>query len=64
MGEEITEQDRIRAQKCLDCKTCKRAGEKQKGFSWWIVWLFGRACEDCIAYEKVYGKKPHAPKNI
>jgi len=64
MGAEITEQDRILAQRCLDCKTCKRAGENQKGFAWWIVLIFGRACPDCIAYEKVYGKKAHAPKTL
>lgn len=62
MGEEITEKDRAMAQKCIECKTCKRAGENQKGFSWWIVRIFGQACEDCLAYEKVYGKKPQHPR--
>lgn len=64
MGGEITDKDRAMAQKCLDCKTCRRAGENQKGFSWWVVRLFGRACPDCLAYEKVYGKKAHSTRNI
>jgi len=62
MTTEITEKDRERAKKCLECPACKRAREKQRGIFYWLVRLVeGRICPYCRAYEKVYGKKAHEP---
>ncbi len=59
----ITEQDRIKAQKCLTCPVCRRARTKQKGVAFWVVkHVEGGLCPYCKAYEKVYGKKAHEPR--
>jgi hypothetical protein len=58
----ITEKDRAKAQKCVECPVCRRARIKQKGFSYWFVKVFeGGLCPYCKAYEKVYGRKAHEP---
>jgi uncharacterized protein CbrC (UPF0167 family) len=58
----ITEKDRQRAQKCMECKLCAYARDKQKGFAFWIVKkIEGSICPYCKAYEKVYGVKAHEP---
>jgi len=58
----ISDKDRARAQKCLECFVCKKAREKQKGFAFWFVKLIeGSICPYCKAYEKVYGRKAHEP---
>lgn len=58
----VTEKDRQRAQKCLECPVCRRARRKQRGLAYWLVKkLEGRLCPNCRAYEKVYGRKAHEP---
>ena len=59
----VTEKDRKRAQKCLECPVCNRARKKQKGFAFWFVkTIEGGLCPYCKAYEKVYGRKAHEPR--
>ena len=61
-ADNITEQDRALAQKCVACPVCVRARDKQKGLAFWIVKnIEGGICPACKAYEKVYGKKAHEP---
>ncbi len=58
----ITEKDKQKAKKCLECPACSRARKKQKGFFYWFVkTIEGGFCPYCKAYEKVYGKKAHEP---
>ncbi len=58
----ITENDRARAQRCVECPVCKRAREKQRGLSFWLVKrVEGKVCPFCKAYEKVHGRKSHEP---
>ena len=60
---EITEKDRQMAQKCVECPVCERARAKQKGMAFWFVkGIEGGLCPYCKAYEKVYGRKAHEPK--
>ena len=59
---EITAREKWMAQKCVDCKVCKYARKKQKGLAYWFVKnIEGGICPFCRAYEKVYGRKAHAP---
>ena len=59
---EITEKDRQRAKKCLECPVCKHARNKQRGLAFWFVKkIEGSVCPDCKAYERVYGRKAHEP---
>lgn len=59
---EITQQDRDRAQKCVDCPVCKPARVKQKGIAYWVVKNVEEGlCPNCKAYFKVYGRKAHEP---
>jgi len=58
----ITDDERARAQKCLECPVCSRAREKQRGLAYWFVKrIEGGICPYCKAYEKVYGRKAHEP---
>ena len=60
--ETITEKDRKMAQFCVDCKLCRHARAKQKGFAYWFVKKIEREiCPFCKAYQKVYGRKAHEP---
>ena len=62
MNTEITDQDRKMAQQCVDCMVCKRARDRQRGFSFWLVkTVESGLCPFCKAYEKVYGRKAHEP---
>ena len=63
MQQSITEKDRKRANFCLnECPGCKKARKDQKGFAFWFVkTIEGGLCPNCIAYEKVYGRKAHEP---
>jgi hypothetical protein len=63
MAKTITEKDRQRADYCLNkCGGCKKARQKQKGFSFWIVrFVEGGVCPNCKAYFKIYGHKAHEP---
>jgi hypothetical protein len=61
-NETITNKDREKAQKCLDCTLCDYARKKQKGIAFWFVKAIeGSLCPYCKAYEKVYGRKAHEP---
>jgi len=56
----ISEKDKEKADKCLECPVCKHAREKQKGFAYWFVKKIESGfCPYCKAYEKVYGRKAH-----
>ena len=58
----ITEKDKARAQKCLECPVCRKARENQKGWVFWFVKMIeGGICPYCKAYEKVYARKAHEP---
>jgi hypothetical protein len=58
----ITDQDRERARKCLECPICRRARSKQRGLIYWFVKVVeGGVCPNCRAYERVYGRKAHEP---
>jgi len=57
---EITDKDRKRAEKCLECFVCQRARARQKGLTYWLVkTVESGICPYCKAYEKVYGRKAH-----
>jgi hypothetical protein len=57
---DITEKDKEKADKCLECPVCMHARKKQKGFAYWFVKKIERGfCPYCKAYEKVYGRKAH-----
>jgi uncharacterized protein CbrC (UPF0167 family) len=59
---EITEKDRRRAQKCVECPVCRRARRKQHGVLFWLVKSVEEGlCPYCQAYERVYGRKAHEP---
>ena len=56
----ITEQDRKKAQRCVECPVCTKARKQQRGFAFWFVKnIENGLCPYCVAYEKVYGKKAH-----
>ena len=58
----ITDKDRAKAQKCVECFACKQARKKQKGLAFWFVKLIeGSICPYCKVYERVYGHKAHEP---
>ncbi len=60
--QEITEEDRKKAEMCLNCPVCKNARKTQRGLSFWFVKnIEGGICPACQAYEKVYGRKAHEP---
>lgn len=63
MNTEITDKDRAKALKCLSCVVCKHARKKQKGLAFWFVQTVEtKYCPNCVAYEKVYGRKAHEPR--
>lgn len=56
------EKDKWMAQKCVECKVCSRARERQRGMAYWFVKsIEGGLCPFCRAYERVYGRKAHEP---
>jgi len=58
----VTDRDRKRAQRCVECGVCKRARRKQKGIAFFLVKkVEDRICPYCRAYERVYGRKAHEP---
>jgi len=60
--ENISEQDRAKAQKCVECPVCGRARKNQSGLAFWFVkCIEGGLCPYCQAYERVYGRKAHEP---
>ncbi|MFZ0960982.1 MAG: hypothetical protein WAO35_08750 [Terriglobia bacterium] len=60
----ITDRDRARAQRCVECPVCTRARRKQRGLAFWLVkHVEGGVCPYCQAYEKVYGRKSHEAAN-
>ena len=61
-NEEITEKDRKKAQKCVECYACCYARKKQRGIIFWFVRTIENSiCPYCKAYERVYGRKAHEP---
>jgi len=59
---ELTDRDRARAQRCVECPVCTRARRRQRGMAFWLVKrVESRLCPFCQAYEKVYGRKSHEP---
>jgi len=61
-NETITDKDREKAPKCLECTLCKHAREKQRGIAFWFVKVIEDGlCPYCKAYGKVYGRKAHEP---
>jgi hypothetical protein len=61
MQKSITDEDRKRAEYCLNkCTGCKKARKEQKGFWFWFVKVIeGSVCPNCKAYARVYGRKAH-----
>ena len=58
--ENISEKDRMKAQKCVECPVCRHARKKQRGIAFWFVKnIENGRCPYCEAYERVYGKKAH-----
>ncbi len=58
----ITEEDRANAQKCVECPVCSSARAKQRGLAFLFVkFIEGGLCPYCKAYEKVHGRKAHEP---
>jgi len=58
----ITDKDRKKAEKCLNCLVCSYARKKQRGIAFWFVKnVEASICPYCKAYEKVYGRKAHEP---
>jgi len=58
----ITEEDRKKANQCLNCPVCRHARATQKGIAYFFVkHIEGGFCPACQAYEKVYGRKSHEP---
>ncbi len=56
----ITDKDRARAQKCMECLACVHARKKQKGLIFLFVKLIeNKICPYCMAYKRVYGRKAH-----
>lgn len=59
-----SEKDVKMAKTCLNCPVCKRARAKQSGLAFWFVKnVEGRFCPNCQAYERVYGRKAHEPRD-
>jgi hypothetical protein len=59
---DITVKDRKLARSCLKCSFCGHARRKQRGLIFWLVnKVESGVCPACKAYEKVYGRKAHAP---
>jgi hypothetical protein len=59
---DVTEKDRAMAKKCLECRFCRSARRKQRGFAFWFLKVIeGSICPYCKAYERVYGRKAHEP---
>lgn len=58
----VSEKDRKKAQRCVECPVCSRARRKQRGLAFWLVKRVERGiCPYCKAYERVYGRKAHEP---
>lgn len=58
----VTDQDKAKAQTCLQCPVCRQARRKQKGIAYWFVKnVEGGLCPACKSYERVYGRKAHEP---
>ncbi|MGD9872706.1 MAG: hypothetical protein AB7T27_00410 [Kiritimatiellia bacterium] len=62
MTDHVTEKDRRLAEGCLKCPVCRHARKTQRGLAFWFVkHVENKLCPQCRAYEKVYGRKAHAP---
>ena len=60
--ENVSNLQKKMAQRCVDCKLCSHARNKQKGMIFWAVKNIDvHLCPCCKAYEKVYGRKAYEP---
>jgi transposase-like protein len=51
------------AQVCVNCPVCRRARSTQHGIAYsFVKGIEGSLCPFCKAYERVYGKKAHEPR--
>lgn len=56
----VSESDKKKAQRCVECPICAKARKQQRGFAYWFVKnVEDGLCPNCAAYERVYGKKAH-----
>lgn len=54
--------DRALANICLNCPVCRQARKSQKGVAYFVTSrVESHLCPFCRAYERVYGRKAHAP---
>jgi hypothetical protein len=59
---EVEQNLKNKAQKCLECLLCIRARENQKGFAYWFVkYIDGKICPYCKALEKFTGQLTYEP---
>jgi hypothetical protein len=50
---------------CLRCPACRRARKRQRGILFQLVRrVESRFCPFCKAYERVHGRKAHAPVSL
>jgi hypothetical protein len=60
----ISRLDEIMAGVCLKCPICRRARRKQRGLAHTLVKkLEADICPFCRAYQRVYGRPAHAPRD-
>ena len=58
----VSATDRKLAALCLACPVCRHARKRQAGVAFWLVkQVETKLCPACRAYERVYGRKSHAP---
>jgi uncharacterized protein (DUF169 family) len=61
-SDNISEEDRQRAEQCRNCPVCQKARAQQRGLAFWFVKnVEGGRCPNCTSYAKVYGRPAHAP---
>ena len=61
---EVEQNLKNKAQKCLECLLCIKAREKQKGFAYWFVkYVDRKICSYCKAFEKFTGQLAYESLN-
>lgn len=59
---DITNMDRALARVCETCPVCRTARNNQRGIAWrFVKGVEVGICPFCRAYERVHGRKAHAP---
>lgn len=57
--------DVLMAKVCAACPVCRHARAKQEGAAYsFVKTIEGSFCPFCRAYERVYGKKAHEPRQL